>query len=501
MKSKPQSSSGLGDFLLPITELLGILLITGIDYLIRFFGLSVNALMSLIFKSKDPKKIKRDSIWKTSTTNHEEHIGVSLTKRSPVHSKDINKTIHTAVVGASGSGKSNLLDALMFDDLKKGLPVVFIDPKGDNKSLETFIALCKLCGREFSIFSEYYKGEGSVSINPVKDGSATNIADRIHHSFTWSEEHYERLCYNALKEAITDLLHEREIISIAKVYNRLLEISNPKDKDSRLADRKNIQGILSRLKSIIESDFGKSLSSTNALSFCEIKESKKCVYIGLSVLGYAEIARALGKIFIGDISYSVYKTYKSLNHESIVEPIAIYIDELGAVITDEFIELLNKCRGAAMQLTFAFQCPSDIAKHDPHLLIQILENSSNWFVFKQRMEADAEIFSEAIGTVATKKKTVRMEDGRELDMGSLREVEELVAHHNVIKNLNVGQCILLRHNPTRVDLLNVKYMDPNVIQQNLKTLLGQKIITNKVSEELTTNEPLIEKTINKGLFS
>ena len=77
----------------------------------------------------------------------------------------------------------------------------------------------------------------------------------------------------------------------------------------------------------------------------------------------------------------------------------VYIDELSAVVSNNFIELLNKCRGAKMELTFAFQSPADLNKVSPHLCLQILENASTWFVFKQRVEAGANLFAEAIGTM------------------------------------------------------------------------------------------------------
>jgi len=207
------------------------------------------------------------------------------------------------------------------------------------------------------------------------------------------------------------------------------------------------------------------------LSIGELRNSQKSIYIGLSVLGYAEIARSLGKIILGDLAYSIYNTYKTISVESNAQilPVGVYIDELSAVITNEFIEILNKCRGAKVEITFAFQSPSDIAKVDPHLAIQVLENASNWFVFKQRMEDGANMFAGAIGTVSSRKLTKRVEDGKELAQGSQREVEELIAHHNIIKNLRTGQCILLRHSPTKVDLLNVKYIDPKVVANNVRT--------------------------------
>src|SRR5690606_39124332 len=160
----------------------------------------------------------------------------------------------------------------------------------------------------------------------------------------------------------------------------------------------------------------------------EVWDKKKCLYIGLPVLGYPHIARALGKIILGDLAYAVYETYKTqtvFTRRSLA-PIGVSIDELSAVITDEFIELLNKCRGVKMELTIAFQSISDIVKLNPQLADQLLENTSTWFILKQRVEGGAEVFSASIGTMTGKKKTVRVEGNQEQELGSQRSVEELI---------------------------------------------------------------------------
>ena len=97
------------------------------------------------------------------------------------------------------------METLMDADMAKGKPVIFIDPKGDTQSMHRFIQLCRHHHRPFAAFSEHYSGENKIHLNPVGEGSPTQIADRIHYSFNWSEEHYETLCYQALKKACTCL--------------------------------------------------------------------------------------------------------------------------------------------------------------------------------------------------------------------------------------------------------------------------------------------------------
>ena len=77
----------------------------------------------------------------------------------------------------------------------------------------------------------------------------------------------------------------------------------------------------------------------------------------------------------------VYASYNNPKNRSELSAMGLYIDELSAVITDEFIELLNKCRGAKLEITSAFQSLSDIQKLSPALCEQVLENSLNFLKY------------------------------------------------------------------------------------------------------------------------
>jgi hypothetical protein len=466
-KEKKQQDLGLGDFMVPLVDLLTIVITKGIEGFGKIIGSGIEKIMNGN-SNGEIMKIERDDLNKSKGTTDFDSIGYSVLKKRKIKGDDINKMKHSVIVGASGSGKSVLLDSLMFDDMRSGKPVVYIDPKADNESLERFIDLCRLNNREYLVFSEHYQKDGKICLNPVLEGSANHIADRIFKSFTWSEEFYANKCQQALKKSIKSLKSKNSTISLQSIYEEITLLCESKDKSLKIT-RSEIEGLLTKIDNIIDSDFGDSLIGTDAYSFTRLREEGKCVYIGLSVLGYAETARAIGKLFLGDINYSVYNTYRNITprNKTNLKPLGLYIDELSAIITDEFIEILNKCRGAKVEITSAFQTSSDINKISPDLCQQVFENSLNWYVMKQRMDESASLLSYAIGTNESVKKTVRIEDDQEQDTGSQRAVEELLVHPNVIKNLGVGQCVLFRQQPTRIDLMNVKYIDQETIDRNL----------------------------------
>lgn len=490
-KNKKQEAS-LGDFMIPLVDLMTILITKGIEVFAKLITLGIEKAVSS--STTEIRKIERKDLNSNKRTISFESLGYSITSKREIKGSEINKTKHSVVVGSSGSGKSVLLDTLMFDDMRKGKPVVYIDPKGDNESLERFIDLCRLNNREYLIFSEHYEQDGKIKLNPVMEGSINHITDRVFKSFTWSEEFYANKCQQALRKAIKSLKSQTAIISIQSIYEELNNLCESKEKDFKL-NRAEIGSLLTKLENIIDSDFGSYLTGKDAYSFSKLRAENKCVYIGLSVLGYAETARAIGKLFLGDLNYSVYNTYRNItaSSKSKIKPLGLYIDELSAVITDEFIEILNKCRGAKVEITTAFQTSSDINKINPDLCQQVFENSLNWFLMKQRMDESSKMLSFAIGTNEGVKKTLRIEDDQEQSLGSIRNVEELLVHPNIIKNLNVGQCVLFRQQPTRIDLMNVKYIDQETIDRNLyyfetNNLIEKRFVPSISSQQQTSKQ-------------
>ena len=313
MTKSKDKSVGLGDFLIPIVDLMTILITKGIE----LFGKGVTLIFDkYIFVNKVPdlEKVERDHLLKSKGTNDFDSIGYSITTKRDIKSLDINKSKHSVVVGASGSGKSVLLDTLMFDDMRNGKPVVYLDPKGDNESLERFIELCRMNNREYLIFSEYYDKDNKLKLNPVVEGSVNHIADRVFKSFTWSEEYYANKSQQALKISIKALKENKVPITLKSIYEKIIELTEGKVKAKTVLNRTEIEGLITKLDNIVTSDFGYALEGEDAYSFNQLREEGKCVYIGLSVLGYAETARAIGKLILGDINYSVYNTYRNISH-------------------------------------------------------------------------------------------------------------------------------------------------------------------------------------------
>jgi conjugal transfer pilus assembly protein TraD len=440
---KKNSPEGV-DFVTPIVEIITDL----INALLQLLGLGIQYGINH-YKSRKAlvRTIEQKELKSTKSTLSVEDLGFSISRGRPISFSGIDFSKHSSIFGAAGFGKTNLISILQENSLQNNRPIIFFDPKGDLEALLSFKSLCEKYQKKCLIFSEHYKD--SINLNPVKNGSVNQIVDRIMTSFEWTEPFYKDICQDVLMKSVTDLRTHDKIISIGNI----IEIY-----ETKYLTEKTL-GLLLKLKNIHTSDFGKILTDNGeALTFEDIREKNVCLYIGLSTQGYGETAMSLGKIFLGELLFNSYYQliHSPLSSVSIAKPISVFFDEFGALVTPRFIELQNKCRGAGIQLYLAVQSVADIDRVDPNLSTQIIENSANLFILKQRVDSGASLLANAIGTVKSKKHTYKMENGYRQDAGSEREVNEHICHPDIIKNLRVGQCVLLRHNPTMIDLINIR---------------------------------------------
>lgn len=397
-------------------------------------------------KAPPLEKINHKNLYVGKKTENEEALGVDTKSKNPILLKEIDFRRHSFIVGASGFGKTNLISILQEHSLRMGKPIIFFDPKGDMEALTTFKRICEKYDRPCYIFSEHYKN--SISLNPILEGTINQVVDRIMRSFEWSEPYYRDASRRSLTQALMKLEKMEKTFTLKAVFDELV-----------LMESKENVGLIAKLEAILVSDFGKILNPENkGVTLSKIRDERACLYIGLSTQGYGETATAVGKLFLGELLFNSYKTLsQSIEpQDGLKNPVSIYFDEFGSLVTPEFIELQNKCRGAGMELTLAVQTASDIDRVSPDLTKQVIENAGNLFILKQRLDDSASLFSNAIGTILSKKETHMMENGEIQKKGSVREVNELLVHPDIIKNLGIGQCVLLRQGPSRINLVNVR---------------------------------------------
>ena len=127
---------------------------------------------------------------------------------------------HMLATGGTGTGKTTLIASLMEAALQQEKPVIFMDGKGERKSMLEFKALCEAYGRKVYLFSEM----DELTYNPIKNGTPTETRDKLMSLFSFSSEgdgaYYTDIASRYL-QLVVKLIDEagvpREIKTIAKL--------------------------------------------------------------------------------------------------------------------------------------------------------------------------------------------------------------------------------------------------------------------------------------------
>jgi len=415
-------------------EDVGIAVSEGMGSFFQSAGVGLQKRVSTLFKRCDSQIFHQDNLKYKKRVVNWEYLGINLQTKKKIELKEFNSTKHTFITGASGFGKTVLLQILQEESLYRNKPVIFFDPKADFRSRSEFKELCDYYSRDYYIFDP--NDSESIRLNPLRSGSVNQIVDRIMSSFDWSEEYYRSKCDMALTQTIKELKETDKIVDVHSVYKLLCEKYSSKETAS----------IESKLFKIIESDFGDYLSDDGtAKTMKEIREEKSGLYLGLATQGYTSTAKGIARIFLGELMYnSFYSSSLLTSREYLKLPaISVYFDEFGALAMPEFIDLLNKCRSSKIELTFATQSDADLELFGDAFKKQLIENTANIFVLKQRVDDSASFFSSIFGTKESTKSTSQYENGSESGRSSVRETHEFIIHPDLIKNLGPGQCVLL----------------------------------------------------------
>lgn len=141
-------------------------------------------------------------------------------ERVALESRELN--YHMLATGGTGTGKTTLIASLMESALQQDKPIIFVDGKGERKSMLEFKALCEAYGKHVYLFSEM----DHLTYNPIKNGTPTETRDKLMSLFSFSTEgdgaYYTDIASRYLQLAVK-LIDEagvpRDIKTIAKLTN------------------------------------------------------------------------------------------------------------------------------------------------------------------------------------------------------------------------------------------------------------------------------------------
>jgi intracellular multiplication protein IcmO len=347
---------------------------------------------------------------------------------------------HTHIVGATGTGKTVLLEQLLFQDLKRGYGAIVIDPKGERSFYESVRNYCRLIGREkdLVLLSATHPNE-SAFWNPCALGRVSELQSKFYNSATYSEPHYAKACEYALATSFGRLSSSQKgVVTLKDVLRELDALAK--------GDRHDIfQGLYFDLHNLLASEWEQVLlpqpnSNSREISILEIITGNKILFVDLPTEGKRVQSSRIGRLLTQEIILisGMRKRSPALLGD---RPFSIYIDEFDAFATESFSTFLNKGRSSEFMIHLAHQTLSDLNQISPEFAGQILGNCNVRFIFRQDDPDDAERWSRFIGTRKTIKRTYSTQNGMQTGDASNRETQEFIVAPDTIKTLPIGRCV------------------------------------------------------------
>ena len=125
-------------------------------------------------------------------------IGYDVDGR-PVEVPERTLAAHGLIVGATGAGKTTTMLTLLRDQIAQGRGIVAIDLKGSPAFATELQAAAEAAGRPFREWSP----DGRTHWNPLANGNATELKDKLLDTERFTEPHYRRAAERYLQIAIT----------------------------------------------------------------------------------------------------------------------------------------------------------------------------------------------------------------------------------------------------------------------------------------------------------
>ena len=385
--------------------------------------------------------------------------------------------LHVHVVGATGFGKSVFFNKITQELTKQSKGFLFLDLKGDLETKKSFLETARSIGRESSFqFFSISDSKNSSNYNPLANGNATQLRDRIMVSFNWSEEFYKSQSASYLLKILLVLVylrdHHNQPLDFQNLYfaisdsDFLSEITQKvpqseaqlktfaiecyqflRDKDSN----KCLQGLRSQVESLIYSDFGHLLThQETGLDFYNSINHRKTIIIFLDSRSYPESSIVLGRLILQDLKSTSAKIDANIPKSERI-PFKVIIDEFSDFAQEDFIGFLDRARSSGISVLVAHQELCDLNRISPEFAGRLMGNMAASYIFLQKRPESAEILAKTAGTKLVLKKTEATEKFLFFDLPtgkkSSREVEEFIIHPNEIKSLKVGECMAIKKYP------------------------------------------------------
>lgn len=394
---------------------------------------------------------------------------------------------HTLILGATGSGKTTTMLSLMADQIEQGAAVVAIDLKGSPAFARQLQTLAEGAGRRFRIWTP----DGGECWNPLANGNATELKDKLISTERFTEPHYQRAAERYLQQALqvaqttagnrpVTLATVAELLEPATLAarGRMLPPARASALHTYLTSLTRdqlsaVRGLHSRLALLTESHVAPLLAPTPGQATIDLRAAlsgREVVLFSLSSVTYGQLAGQLGTLAVQDLisataarlagqtagdqrgAFAAGPSSSRVSDRATTPPPALVaIDEFSAIGSDNVLALLARGREAGVGVMLCTQELADLDRVARGLRDQVLGNTAVKIAHRQDVPESARTVAQLAGTVETLERSYREYrgrlGGRRLEVAGVRPVQRFRISPQRISELRPGEAVVVVKSP------------------------------------------------------
>ena len=389
-----------------------------------------------------------------------------------LHMEDDIRMGHFGCLGTTRIGKTRLMEHIISQDIRKGMNLIVIDPKGDNELFSHIVERAIETGREddLMLLTPIYP-EHSIRLDPLSHYyMPEEIVDHVVSGIQAREEYFINVAYETTLIIVLSVLlfnqirDEKEDLNFHAVKRRAsypdlvklkeaLRDLNAPDASDILADLEQVisspqeffgkvsSSLRTTLTSLTSGSVGEIIGKARANEFIKRLEEGKRVILVVQTgsMLTRKTSHIVGRVLISMIQSLVGRFFAS--NRKLDPPLCIHIDEGHNVLYLGIQELFNKGGGANCWIHFYTQ---SIAQMDEAIgrdaTKSILDNINTWVIFKVNHPDTAKYVERS--TPRVKKFSPILFFGGGI---SIREIEEPLVTMDRVLRLRPRQFVMISY--------------------------------------------------------
>ncbi|MDR5730396.1 MAG: type IV secretory system conjugative DNA transfer family protein [Terriglobia bacterium] len=408
----------------------------------------------------------------------------------PFYWSDKTRTMQSNAFGMTGAGKTNLLETVTEQDIARGVPIIFIDGKGDKKLLSELLPSIEAAGRMPDLriidpmrpdisarYNPFWAPQGNAeehvafvfeSFNMEKDFFEghqrvylENIARVLHYSGKRFNFHDVLVCaydQSILKKQMKAALDRvdkdpaitgQQRLTLTMSVRNLLESFEDKERVSK------IQGLINEMMTFMGDEMAMITGPyDDLLSLDDVIDKGLILFMSLNVNVNERAVTALGRMLLQNLQLMIGRRYSRAEEGQQQPFVSVIMDEFSPFAYENFAHILQTARGANVAFLFALQSAPQLLQVGRGFRNDVSSAPNTTFMLRTKDEETAKYFLNASARVRQMRRSMHVEkrgvfntqfeEGME---GSQTEIKDTLAQDEHIKKMPVGQMEMLVTDP------------------------------------------------------